>query len=188
MVPSASKPKILCFLFLYEIVLPPVLVPRQSEYPRPAPPLPAAFRAVEEPPMPYNASYPFTSRPSHAEHSPAHSFDVAGRCSFFFSTSLYLLRETALKVVHSASSSLKLFIESSNRRTWSFWRYIKHSCYRVLNRQTSQEYNTVCCWRMWITSNAMCLFEHDTKSQTRNVIISDSVPYSRRRCCMLIFL
>ena len=70
----------LCFLFCHEIVLPPVLVPRQSEYPRPAPPLPAAFRAVEEPPMPFNASYPFTRRPSHTEHSPAHSFDVAGEC------------------------------------------------------------------------------------------------------------
>ncbi|KAM7435406.1 Mothers against decapentaplegic 5 [Porites harrisoni] len=57
-------------------VLPPVLVPRQSEYPRPAPPLPSPFRSVDDPPMPYNASYPFSNRPTQLEHSPASSFDM----------------------------------------------------------------------------------------------------------------
>ncbi|XP_068701649.1 mothers against decapentaplegic homolog 5-like [Montipora capricornis] len=57
-------------------VLPPVLVPRQSEYPRPPPPLPSPFRSAEDPPMPYNASYPFSNRPNQLEHSPASSFDM----------------------------------------------------------------------------------------------------------------
>jgi len=64
-----------CSLF---VVLPPVLVPRQSEYPRPAPPLPSPFRSVDDPPMPYNASYPFSNRPTQLEHSPASSFDMPG--------------------------------------------------------------------------------------------------------------
>nr|ABC88374.1 Smad1/5 [Nematostella vectensis] len=55
--------------------LPPVLVPRQSEYPRPPPPLPPPFRATDDPPMPYNASFPFTNRQNTSEQSP--SFDMA---------------------------------------------------------------------------------------------------------------
>ncbi|XP_031550939.1 mothers against decapentaplegic homolog 1-like isoform X2 [Actinia tenebrosa] len=60
-------------------VLPPVLVPRQSEYPRPPPPLPPPFRAAEDPPMPYNASFPFVNRPrpSTAEQSPQNSFEIS---------------------------------------------------------------------------------------------------------------
>lgn len=41
------------------LVLPPVLVPRQSEYPKVPPPLPPPFRSADEPPMPYNACFPF---------------------------------------------------------------------------------------------------------------------------------
>ncbi|XP_078369287.1 mothers against decapentaplegic homolog 5-like isoform X2 [Oculina patagonica] len=55
-------------------VLPPVLVPRQSEYPRPPPPLPSPFRSVDDPPMPYNASFPF-NRQNQLDHSP-NSFDM----------------------------------------------------------------------------------------------------------------
>lgn len=62
------------------LVLPPVLVPRQSEYARPPPPLPAPFRAAEDPPMPYNASFPFVNRPrpNTAEQSPPNSFEISG--------------------------------------------------------------------------------------------------------------
>ena len=58
------------------LVLPPVLVPRQSEYPRPPPPLPSPFRSVDDPPMPYNASFPF-NRQNQLDHSP-NSFDMPG--------------------------------------------------------------------------------------------------------------
>lgn len=55
------------------------MVPRQSDYPVQMPPLPAAFRAREEPPMPYNASYPF----AHNQRQPSidsqsSSFDMPG--------------------------------------------------------------------------------------------------------------
>ena len=65
-------------VFIVILVLPPVLVPRQSEYPRPPPPLPSPFRSADDPPMPYNASYPFSNRPNQLEHSPASSFDMPG--------------------------------------------------------------------------------------------------------------
>ena len=43
------------------------------------PPLPAAFRAREEPPMPYNASYPFAhSRRQPSIDSQSSSFDMPG--------------------------------------------------------------------------------------------------------------
>ena len=56
-----------CFL---SIVLPPVLVPRQSEYPKIPPPLPSPFRSAEEPPMPYNACFPFKQQPQQLDKSP----------------------------------------------------------------------------------------------------------------------
>lgn len=63
------------FIFFYYsyTVLPPVLVPRPSSaYPKPPPPLPSPFRSAEEPPMPYNACFPFkTSQTLQANRSPA---------------------------------------------------------------------------------------------------------------------
>ncbi|XP_068719679.1 mothers against decapentaplegic homolog 9-like [Montipora capricornis] len=54
-------------------VLPPVLVPRPSNsYPKPPPPLPSPFRSAEEPPMPYNACFPFkASQQPQPKQSPA---------------------------------------------------------------------------------------------------------------------
>lgn len=55
-------------------VLPPVLVPRQSEYPRQMPPLPPPFRTADEPLMPYNASFPFPRQDR--QQSSGSSFDM----------------------------------------------------------------------------------------------------------------
>ena len=71
------------FPFIVSTVLPPVLVPRQSEYPRPPPPLPSPFRSAEDPPMPYNASFPFQNRQNQLDHS-ANTFDMPGDERFLF--------------------------------------------------------------------------------------------------------
>lgn len=76
--------ELIVLFHIFFSVLPPVLVPRQSEYVRAPPPLPAPFRAAEDPPMPYNASFPFVNRPrpSTAEQSPPNSFEISGNSLF----------------------------------------------------------------------------------------------------------
>ena len=75
--------KLTFFRSFFSIVLPPVLVPRQSEYPRPPPPLPSPFRSADDPPMPYNASFPFQNRQNQLDHS-ANTFDMPGDERFLF--------------------------------------------------------------------------------------------------------
>lgn len=67
---------------LFLLVLPPVLVPRPSGvYPKPPPPLPSPFRSAEEPPMPYNACFPFKrSQQPQPNRSPA--MFVPGKVNF----------------------------------------------------------------------------------------------------------
>jgi len=60
------------------VVLPPVLVPRQSVYPKPAAVLPSEIGSVDDPSMPYNVTYPFTNQPTQREHSFASSFNMPG--------------------------------------------------------------------------------------------------------------
>lgn len=75
-----SVDKLYSFYVLILPVLPPVLVPRQSEYPKPQPPLPPPFQSAAEPPLPYNACFPFKQQARRPEGSM--NMYMAGNCTF----------------------------------------------------------------------------------------------------------
>ena len=75
-------------------------MPRQSEYPRLQPPLPPPFQSAAEPPMPYNACFPFKQQAQQPDNSA--NIYVAGKyicLSLLIPTAVQSSYEVSLLVI-----------------------------------------------------------------------------------------